>query len=94
MKKHNLIVFVFLSIIKLIQESYCSSSYSINQKFEDPKDDPLKQFEDWKDNTLQRKYTILVNRKSEDCYFVTDVKLGRTISVDFMVIHHNTMFQS
>jgi len=90
MKKHNVLVLVFLSIFKLVQESYCSSSYSINQKFEDPKDDPLKQFEDWKDNTLQRKYTILVNRKSEDCYFVTDVKLGRTISVDFMVINSDS----
>ena len=93
MKKHNVLVLVFLSIFKLVQESYCSSSYSINQKFEDPKDDPLKQFEDWKDNTLQRKYTILVNRKSEDCYFVTDVKLGRTISVDFMVIYENSILQ-
>ena len=86
MKNCTVIALVLLSVFKFVQESDCSSSYSLNQKFEDPKDDPLKKFEDYKENTLQREYTILVNRKSEDCYFVTDVKIGRTISVEFMVI--------
>ena len=77
---------ITLSVLKLVQESSSSSSYSLNQKFEDPKEDPLKAYEDYKENTLQRKYTVLVNQKSEDCYFITDVKLGRTLTVDFVVI--------
>jgi len=90
MKKNCVVALIVLSVLKLVHESYCSSSYSLNQKFEDPKDDPLAKFEDYKDNTLQRKYTILVNKKSEDCYFITDVKLGRMISVDFMVINSDS----
>ena len=88
MKRNCVAALIALSLLKLVQESYSPSSYSLNQKFEDPKEDPLAKFEDYKDNTLQRKYTILVNKKSEDCYFITDVKLGRMISVDFMVCYN------
>ena len=86
MKTICVISLITLSVLKLVQESSSSSSYSLNQKFEDPKEDPLKAYEDYKENTLQRKYTVLVNQKSEDCYFITDVKLDRTLTVDFVVI--------
>ena len=86
MKKICVVSLITLSVLNLVQESSSSSSYSLNQKFEDPKEDPFKDYEDYKENTLSRKYNILVNKKSEDCYFIPEVKLGRTIMVDFVVL--------
>ena len=86
MKKICVVSLITLSVLNLVQESSSSSSYSLNQKFEDPKEDPFKDYDDYKENTLSRKYNILVNKKSEDCYFIPEVKLGRTIMVDFVVL--------
>ena len=36
-------------------------------------------------NSLRRRYTVYVDKRSEDCYFVKDVKYG--LSVSFVVIH-------
>ena len=56
---------------------------------DDPLNDPDTQdtfrMNDRNENVLQRKYTILVNQKAEDCYHITNVKLKRTLSVVFMV---------
>ena len=55
----------------------------------DPLNDPdiqIPYITDKDENSLQRKYTILVNQKAEDCYYVTNVKLKRTLTVDFVVI--------
>ena len=36
-------------------------------------------------NSLRRRYTVYVDKRSEDCYFVKDVEYG--LSVSFVVIH-------
>ena len=73
-------------VLNLVQFSNSSSSFSLDQKFDnDPLNDPLKAFDEYKENTMLRKYTVLVNQKSEDCYFITDVKIGRTLTVDYVV---------
>ena len=41
---------------------------------------------DENERSLQRKFTIVVNQKAEDCYFITNVKEKRTLNIHFMVI--------
>ena len=36
-------------------------------------------------NSLRRRYTVYVDKRSEDCYFIKDVEHG--LSVSFVVIH-------
>ena len=36
-------------------------------------------------NSLRRRYTVYVDKRSEDCYFVKDVEYG--LSVSFVVNH-------
>ena len=48
MKKICVVSLITLSVLNLVQESSSSSSYSLNQKFEDPKEDPFKDYDDYK----------------------------------------------
>ena len=41
---------------------------------------------DENERSLQRKFTIVVNQKAEDCYFITNVREKRTLNIHFMVI--------
>ena len=75
-------VIAAITILTFAQISNCSSSFSLNTNL-DIENDPT--FASNKENTVQRKYTILVQQKSEDCYFITDVKAGRILTVDFLV---------
>ena len=87
MKNVNPLV-ITLTILNLVVVSNSSSSFSIDKKgYDDPLNDPgfHKAFAEDNGNSLERKYTILVNQKSEDCYFIPDVKIGRTLTVDFVV---------
>ena len=36
-------------------------------------------------NSLRRRYTVYVDKRSEDCYFIKDVEYG--LSVSFVVIY-------
>ena len=36
-------------------------------------------------NSLRRRYTVYVDKRSEDCYFIKDVEYGLTVS--FVVIY-------
>ena len=83
MKISGAAVIVALTIVIYAQISNCSSSFSLNTNL-DIENDPA--FASNNENALQRKYTILVQQKSEDCYFITDVKAGRVLTVDFLVI--------
>ena len=88
MKISGAAVIVALTILIFAQVSNCSSSFSPQQIYSytnvDIENDPA--FASNNENALQRKYTILVQQKSEDCYFITDVKAGRVLTVDFLVI--------
>ena len=87
MKISGAAVIVALTILIFAQVSNCSSSFSPQQIYSytnvDIENDPA--FASNNENALQRKYTILVQQKSEDCYFITDVKAGRVLTVDFLV---------
>ena len=37
------------------------------------------------EQNLQQKFTIMVNEKAEDCYYITNVKIKRTLNVHFVV---------
>ena len=65
--------------------SRISGSFSAKQNFKDTNEIGVKYFENFNENVLQRKYTIIVNQKTEDCYFVTELIPGRTFKVDFVV---------
>lgn len=88
MRNISLATVVVLAVLKLVQFSNSSSSFSLDQKFDnDPLNDPLKAFDEYKEGSLQRKYTVLVNQKSEDCYFISGVRLGQTLTVDYVVTY-------
>ena len=88
MRNSRLISVITMVMLKLIQISNSSSSYSLNEESDyDTLSDPFKDFDNFKENTLQRKYTILVDHNTEDCYFITDVKAGTRLSVDYMVTY-------
>ena len=78
---------ILATLLILISEgiSKSSSSLSAKQNFKDTNEIDGKYFEYFKENVLQRKYTIMVNQKTEDCYFVTELVPGRTFKVDFVV---------
>ena len=78
---------ILATLLILISEgiSKSSSSLSAKQNFRDTNEIDGKYFEYFKENVLQRKYTIMVNQKTEDCYFVTELVPGRTFKVDFVV---------
>ena len=67
--------------------SKSSNSFSAKQNFKDVNESDMKYFENFQGNVLQRKYTIIVNQKTEDCYFVTELMPGRTFVVDFVVCY-------
>jgi len=64
-----------------------SSGFSAKHNSKDANDIGAKYFENFKGNVFQRKYTIIVNQKAEDCYFVTELIPGRTFKVDFVVVN-------
>ena len=78
---------ILATLLILISEgiSKSSSIFSAKQNFKDTNEIDVKYFEYFKENVLQRKYTIMVNQKTEDCYFVTELVPGRTFKVDFVV---------
>ena len=82
MKISGAVVIAAFTIVTFAQTSNCSSSFSLNTNL-DIENDPA--FASNNENALQRKYTILVQQKAEDCYFITDVKAGRVLTVDFLV---------
>ena len=78
-------VLALLSILISGNISKSSSGFSAKHNSKDANDIGAKYFENFKGNVLQRKYTIIVNQKTEDCYFVTELIPGRTFKVDFVV---------
>ena len=46
---------------------------------------------DENERSLQRKFTIIVNQKAEDCYFITNVREKRTLNIHFMVITYTIL---
>ena len=88
MRNSILIKVIVVVMLKLVKIFNSSNSYSLNQELDNaPLTDPLNAFEDFKENTFQRKLTIIVDPKKEDCYFISGVKAGISLSVEFMVTY-------
>ena len=79
------LILASLLILASVDMSKSSNSFSTNQNFNDVNKSGMKYFESSQGNALQRKYTIMVQQKTEDCYFVTELMPGRTFKVDFVV---------
>ena len=71
-----------------MQETLKAVEDKVKQKFQNPKIEAFKFLEGYKENTLQGKYTIIVNQKSEDCYFIPNLKPEQTLTLDFVVSYN------
>ena len=68
-----------------IEESLKAVEDKVRQKYQDPKYEALKFLKYYKENTQQGKYTIIVSKNSEDCYFIANLKPEQILAIDFVV---------
>ena len=92
------IVFILASVLNCSHTSALIKSFNgsmeetlkavedkVRQRFQNPKYEAWKFLESYKENTRQGKYTIVVNKNSEDCYFIDKLQPEQTLNIDFVV---------